>query len=307
VWILDDITPLRALGSQLLQQDAAFLEARPVTQRIQGRGGWVEGDAGFSGANPPAGAVITYYQRTRHLFGPINLEILDADGKLVDSIPAGKRRGINRVTWAMRMSPPRVPKAAQVAFGASQGPRVLPGTYTVRLTKGKQVYQTKLPIGLDRRAAFGLADRKAQFDAAMRVHGLFGDMTALVDRIGAARMQAGQRAAKLPEKDALQADLTGFSAHADAIRKKIVATKEGGAITGEERLREHTDTLYGAILSYEGRPAQYQLDRIDALRRELEDVVREFDALAAKELPTINQRLKAKGLPAVGPEQAAGG
>ena len=33
------------------------------------------------------------------------------------------------------------------------------------------------------------------------------------------------------------------------MRKRIVATKEGGAITGEERLREHTDTLYGAIMS----------------------------------------------------------
>jgi hypothetical protein len=32
-------------------------------------------------------------------------------------------------------------------------------------------------------------------------------------------------------------------------------TTEGGAITGEERLREHTDQLYGAILSYEGKPA----------------------------------------------------
>ncbi len=307
VWIVDDVTPLRALGSLLLQQDAAFLEARPVTQRIQGRGGWYEGDAGFSGTNPPAGAVITYYQRTRHLFGPIKLEILDADGKLVDTIPAGKRRGINRVNWAMRVTPPRVPKAAQVAFSASQGPRVLPGTYTVRLTKGKQVYDTKLAIGLDRRARFGPADRKAQFDAAVRVHSLFGDMTALVDRLSTARVQAEQRAAKLPEKDALRAELTGFSAQADAIRKKVVATKEGGAITGEERLREHTDTLYGAILSYEGPPAQYQLDRIDALRRELEDVVQEYDALTAKELPKINESLKAKGLPPVGPEPKAGG
>ena len=41
---------------------------------------------------------------------------------------------------------------------------------------------------------------------------------------------------------------------ADVIRKKIVATKEGGAITGEERLREFMDDLYGGILTYEGKP-----------------------------------------------------
>ncbi len=50
-----------------------------------------------------------------------------------------------------------------------------------------------------------------------------------------------------------------------------MATTEGGAITGEERLREHTDQLYGAILSFEGKPADYQIAYIDALKRELDE------------------------------------
>ena len=58
------------------------------------------------------------------------------------------------------------------------------------------------------------------------------------------------------------------------MRKKIVATTEGGAITGEERLREHTDQLYGAILSYEGKPATYQIAYIDTLKRELDEVTK---------------------------------
>ena len=85
------------------------------------------------------GASITYYLRTRHVYGPIKLEVLDAAGKLVDTITPSKRRGINRVVWTMRVKPPRVPRAAQVAFGSSQGPRVVPGTYTVRLTRGSDV------------------------------------------------------------------------------------------------------------------------------------------------------------------------
>lgn len=267
IWILDDITPLRQLTDDVLQKEAAFLETRPVKQRILGDGGWVEGDARFVGENPPSGAVITYYQRTRHLFGPIQLEILDSAGKVVDKIPASKRRGLNRVTWTMRVPAPRVPKAAQVAFNASRGPRVLPGTYTVRLTKGKEVFETKLDIGLDPRATFSAADRKAQFEAAMRVHKIFGEMTDLVDKINA------QRAAAKDQKDLL--------AKLDEIRKKIVATKEGGAITGEERLREHTDQLYGAILSYEGRPAKYQMERIDVLQRELDDVKKEYEGLVS--------------------------
>ena len=268
IWIVDDITPLRALNDDILGREAAFVAGRPVQQRLQGRGGWVEGDASFVGPNPPGGAVITYYQRTRHLFGPLQLQVLDASGKVLETIPATKRRGLNRVSWSMLVAPPRVPRAASLAFNAAQGPRVVPGPYTVRLTKGSETIETKLDVGLDPRADFDLAGRRVQFEAAMRVHALFGRMSADVDRIEAARAKAGKDARRL--------------GRLDEARKKIVATKEGGAITGEERLREHADSLYGAILSWEGRPARYQVERIETLERELADVEKEIDAVAGK-------------------------
>jgi len=77
---------------------------------------------------------------------------------------------------------------------------------------------------------------------------------------------------------------------------QVVATKEGGAITGEERLREYLAGLYGDVNAYEGRPTDSQVARADALTRELEDVVREFRALTDKALPAINQALGAKNL-----------
>jgi photosystem II stability/assembly factor-like uncharacterized protein len=299
IWIIDDITPLRGTTPEVLQKEAAFLQERPVTQRIEGNGGWVEGDARFVGENPEDGAMITYYQRTRHLFGPIKLEILDSAGKLIDTIPAGKRRGVNRVTWSMRVPAPRVPKAAQVAFNSTQGPRVVPGNYTVRLTKGKEVYEMKLPIALDPRANFTVQDRKAQFDAAMRVHAMFGEMSDIVDKINYERMTLNQASTKVPESDSFRKDLLNFSNQLDEVRKKIVATKEGGAITGEERLREHVDNLYGWILNYEGRPTKYQIERIDVLQRELKDVEKELEDLNAKELPKINEGLKSHNMPPI--------
>ncbi|MFI5181930.1 MAG: sialidase [Thermoanaerobaculia bacterium] len=296
IWIVDDLTPLRALTPEVLAKDAAFLPGRPVQQRMSATGGWVEGDAAFVGENPPGGAVITYYQRTRHLLGPIKLEILDQAGKVVSTLNPPKRRGINRVTWSMQVPPPRVPRAATLAFGASQGPRVLPGVYTVRLTKGGQVIEGKLPIGLDRRAPYGPADRKEQLDAAMRVHALFGDMSALVDRIEAATAAAGGRAKGLADSDALKPRLTAIAGKLGEIRKKIVATREGGAITGEERIREHADLLYGALLSWEGRPGRYQIERIGALRHELDDVANEFAEVSAKEVRPLNDDLKRQKL-----------
>jgi hypothetical protein len=152
-----------------------------------------------------------------------------------------------------------------------------------------------LTVGLDRRVKFSDADRKAQFDAAMRVHSLFGEESALMGRILALRKTLAQTGAGLPESDPLRKNISDFDGKVDAVRKKIVATTEGGAITGEERLREHTDQLYGAILSYEGKPGGYQIAYIDALKRELDDVTKEFDQLLAQDLPALNESLKAKG------------
>jgi hypothetical protein len=295
IWIVDDITPLRALTPDLLKQEVAFVSARPVQQRIEGSGGWASGDAVFIGDNPPDAAVINYYQRQRHLFGKIKLEVLDSSGRVVDELPASKRPGLNRVTWTMRAKPPRVPPAAQVAVSGIRGPRLVPGEYTVRLTKAGKVSETKLTVGPDRRAKFSVVDRKAQFDAAMKVHTLFDDESALMDRIITLRKALAQSGESLPESDPVRKNLSDFDGKVDAVRKKIVATTEGGAITGEERLREHTDQLYGAILSYEGKPGGYQIAYIDALKRELNDVTKEFDDLLAKDLPALNQSLKSSG------------
>ena len=296
IWIVDDISPLRSLTPDVLASEAALLPGRPTTERIQGNGGWAEGDATFAGSNPVDGMVITYFQPTRHVFGKMKIEVLDAQGQVLDEIPASKRRGINRVVWSMRAKPPRVPQAAQIAFASTQGPRVPPGDYTVRMTKNGKVYEKTVTVGLDPRATYTVADRQAQYAAALQGRDLFNRMSAEVDRIKGLQAVAGQRAQALPAGDPLRARLESLSAKAGDLRKEIVATKEGGAITGEERIREHADDVYGALVFYEGRPADYQVARVGALSRELDDVSKAVDALEAAELPAINDALGKKNL-----------
>jgi photosystem II stability/assembly factor-like uncharacterized protein len=296
IWIIDDLAPLRALTPKTLAARAAFLPSRATQQRVHGVEGWAEGDASYLGRNPADGAVITYYQRDRHLYGRLKLEVLDAAGKVVDTLNATKRRGINRVVWGMQMKPARVPRAAQVAFNATQGPRIVPGNYTVRLTKGADVLETKLQVNLDRRAPFTLADRKQQFDAASRIQAMFGEMSALTDRIDAAQRACDARAKSLPATDALVPKLQEVAGKLQDVKQKIVATKEGGAITGEERIREHLDLLYGAINGWEGRPAKYQLERIDALRRELGDVQKAFETLVHGDVRALDAPLQERKL-----------
>ncbi len=149
---------------------------------------------------------------------------------------------------------------------------------------------------LDPRAKYSPEDRKVELDAAMRVYNLLGDMSFDVDRINGVRDALAERSSRVKGDAAFAKRLQELSQKVDELRKKIVATKEGGAITGEERIREKTTELYGDVVFYEGRPGDYHVGRIDSLKKELGDVETEFDNLVAKELPAVNKSLGQKKL-----------
>jgi len=217
----------------------------------------------------------------------------------MDSISPSKHRGINRATWSMRLKGARVPPAASAAFQAALGPRVLPGAYTVKMTKNDKVYTTQLNVVLDPRATYTVEDRKQQFDLVNKLAAQLNHMSWAVEAIIGVRDAALADAAKLPATDALKQQLGYFAQKADAIRSQIVATKEGGAITGEERLREFLAGLYGDVNGYDGKPTNQQVQRADALARELEDVIKQFNTFTEANLAKINSALAAKNLPPI--------
>ncbi|MGA7648915.1 MAG: glycosyl hydrolase, partial [Terriglobales bacterium] len=293
------ISPLRLLTPEVMTKDATLLPGRPSIQYFDAWGGWAEGDETFKGRNRPSDAQITYYQKGRHIFGDLKIEIFDQDGKLVDTVAGGKHRGLNRSGWGMRVKPPAVAPAASALFEAAQGPRVLPGTYTVKLTKGDQTYTEQLKVVMDPRAKYSLEDRKAQFELSMKVYRLLEHMTYSVEAIEGVRDAANARAAKLGEKDPLRKQLQQLAGECDTLRSKIVATKEGGMITGEERIRELLGQLYYAVTGYDGRPADYEVARTESLGHELQDVIDDFQKLTQKELSGINASLKKKKLDSI--------
>ncbi len=299
IWIIDDIRPLRSLTPELMAKTATFIEEPAAVQYLNANGGWPEGDESFNGPSRNTDAFITYYQKGRHIFGDLKIEIFDQNGNLMDTVGGGKHRGLNRATWSMRLKPPIAPPAASALFQAAQGPRVLPGTYTVKMTKGDQVYTEPLQIVLDPRATYNVEDRKAQFELIMNVYHDIEHMSYGVSAIEGVRDAANADATKLPEKDPLRAKLKHVSEESDKLRSRIVATKEGGGITGEERIREHLGQLYGDINNYEGRPGDYQVARAGSLAHELQDVIDDFKKMTDAELPAINASLKKKKMGAI--------
>ncbi len=298
IWIVDDITPLRALTPQVLSMEATFIESKPAVQTIPASEFGFNGDAEYVGRSASGGALITYYQKKRHIFGDLKFEIYDSTGKLVSTVPGSMRRGLNRVEWSMRMKAPKVPPAAGLVpnFFSFIGPRVLEGTYTVKMIKGKNTYTTELKVVPDPRSRHTREDRLLQFETVMKLYNMLGELTYQVDTITDARDQGRDRAGKLPAGDVIRKGIEEVAKSLEGIRSKLVATREGGGITGEAKIREQMGSLYGAVNGYEGRPTQSQILRMDALKKEFEGLVAEFDAFTKKELPAVNSALDKRKL-----------
>jgi hypothetical protein len=303
IYVIDDLSPLRSLTRDKLAADAAFLDTRPNPLTIPRQEQRFSGSDGWSGDELPESAIITYYLKKRHLIGDLRLEVFDASGKKLATINGGRRRGINRVEWPMRLKGPKLPPAANLVPNqfANVGPRAAAGTYTAKLTKNKDVFTTTFTLVGDPRSTHTAADRAEQVKLVNRLYDRLGDLTYTVESIQGVRDSARARAKSLG-KDGLATKLNAFADKVEAFRGTIVAAREGGRLTGEERLREQLGDLYGKVNGYDGRPTNGQIALADVLDNELKKGETDFDALLAKDLPPLNNGLKGKKLPEIARE-----
>lgn len=296
IYIVDDITPIRQITPEVLESPLTVLETRPSPVRLAPLGQAFAGGDEFVGNNPPEVAYITYYMKDRHVFGDFSIQILDSENRLVTTLPAGKRRGINRVGWAMRLKPPKVPASPALEGNTLFGPMAAGGTYTAKLVRGTETYTAKIQLVGDPRLPHSAADRKLQHDTVMKLYGLTERLAFVSASITEVRDQARDRAKGLKEDDPLRKELGAFQDKLDALNRTLVATQEGGQITGEIRLREQIGELYGEVSRYGGRPTQSQMDRATVLQQEVEKANASFEFLAKQDLEALNGRLTAAKL-----------
>jgi photosystem II stability/assembly factor-like uncharacterized protein len=167
--ILDDITSLEGLAHAAASGISLF---PPVDAwRYIPRPYHDIGHGAFVAPNKPYGALISYYL-SRSTKPAITLEILDANGTVIRHLRGTNRSGINRVVWDLTTDPPGGPKAKQDSRGyyvfyplKIEGPQVLPGTYTVRLSASGATRDQKLTVRLDPSAHVTQSDLQAQYDA----------------------------------------------------------------------------------------------------------------------------------------------
>ncbi len=178
LYILDDITPLEQMAKS--HSDAAVTLFEPRQTYRFTRGGQ---------------AMLNFSLKTAPK-KPLELEILDSDGKVMRKLDAKGKAGINRVTWDLRYESPRLIALRTVApdnphiwdeprfrdsdsrpithWGsrpAEVGPIVAPGKYTVRLKVEDQSYTQPLTVVRDPRAPGSDADIELSVKTLLRIRG----------------------------------------------------------------------------------------------------------------------------------------
>ncbi|MCZ6508200.1 MAG: glycosyl hydrolase, partial [Acidobacteria bacterium] len=267
IYILDDLTPVRALTSETLEAKLAILPGRPAVQFLSSQTQSFNGDQEFVGSNLGEVASIFYYQKKRHLFGDMKVEIFGQDGELISTLPAGKRRGLNRVDWPMRLKAPKMPPATVLTF-VFQGPRVPEGQYTYKITKGKLTLEGVVELVPDPRGNYSAEDRALQQQVALQLYDDLEDLTYLVDALIDLRDQTHERAEGAKASTAKR--LSSYADELEALRGSLVSTSDAGWLSGDEKLREHLADVFGGIAGFDGRPTQSQIDRTAALAEELD-------------------------------------
>lgn len=319
-WIMDDITPLRALASESIKEDQAFSVFKPrLSWRMEG-GSWYSPTM-QTGENLPNG-VMVYYHWDGSASGPITMEFRDQKDSLLRSYSSDKdmkgekaitesiyhaepgkevknaalslQKGLNRFFWDMHVAP--AIESPVVMWGAStRGPKVIPGVYSVILKKGDSIIEKQQ---FDIASAIGAKteDLKLQFDLHSSVNAKVSETHKTVNRMRDVKTSIAQAIAKMKKevKDTMRIkDIiklgNAISDTLNAIENRLVQNK---AKAGQDllnhpmKLNNKLAALTSTIASADAKPTEqtYQaVKKITAL------IQKELDAVKALELIEIKQ------------------
>jgi hypothetical protein len=297
IQILDDITPLRALSAATLEKSVAVLPSRPAVQSVVATLQDFPGDAEYVGPNAPDGAYIAYYLKERHVFGTLKVEVLDAGGKVIQSLAPGTRQGINRIFWNMRLQAPKSAAAPGLGARALAGPMVPEGTYTIRVTKDDQAATGTLELQPDPLGAHPPAARAQRQKLLMRLYGMQADLAYVADAATELRDKLRATAAALKKKDsgsAAASEAESLASDLDSLHQTLV-DRTGVVTAANPQLREHVIDLYSSVLSYGGAPTTSQARYADVLTDQLRMKRQKFDELTGGRLASANGKIAAAG------------
>jgi photosystem II stability/assembly factor-like uncharacterized protein len=327
IWILDDLQPIRAFTPQIASRSAYLF---PPTDAIRWRYG--SGDYGPRAGNfpnGPEGAAIYYYVKDEDK-NEVKIEILDAHNAVIRTLSSTVRQpdysndnempdefkddalskgpGVQRAVWDLAYEGARKIQNGKIDTGDPMyGPRVPPGTYTVRLTAGGQTVTAPLKVAPDPRGDLPQEAFEAQAAFGLRVRDDISRLTDLVNQLRSVRDQLKARNAALESRKSEQGV-------ADLIAASEAAIKKADAL--EDKLHNPTAEVVYDILAMRGgtrlysRLAPLQMWAIEdaglptmGMKSVLEEQEQELTALSSEvrqfisgDIGALNQRAQQLGL-----------
>lgn len=269
--IVDNITPMRNMTKEVSGKDVVVFESKPFNITMGRYYVGSNSGEGYNGPNTSQDAPISYYFKDRLNTGNVRVEIYDKEGKLVQSMPGTKRKGLNIVRWNMRYTPPKTAGGgAKTDFGGFVAPTVLPGEYTVKIKVADKTYENKLVMQRDPSSEMSANHMQLQYDAAMNLYHLHENLAKLVDSISATQqmLKESLAAIKNPKVKKL---LEEYNTKLEDVRSKCLATKQKSIFADEKKLREDITDVYSSICNQETPPSNLQLERIQTLEQQFAD------------------------------------
>ena len=317
-WILDDITPIQQLTTDVTAKEVHLFAPRPAYRfrfAEPPMSAWYDP---VTGQNPPYGASINYWLKSSK--DSVSIALLDTSGKEVRTIKdAPKAAGINRVTWNLlleqtkeplvRVAPLYAPNIrAEMAGKASPSlGRVAllaaPGRYTVRLRVGDQEFTQPLELRKDPNTPGSEEDIAAQGALAGELSRALDSVVDMTNTIEGVRVQiATLKALAKDQKDVVTA--------ADSLEQKFIGVEEQLTqlrITGrgQDLIRYPAKTgeklgyLINDIGSTDNAPTASQREVGGVLRQRARAAREELDRIIQGDLDRFNRLLRDKGLGAI--------
>ena len=195
---------------------------------------------------------MSYYLRAP-LAKPPSLDFTDSSGKIVAHVVGTNVAGINRTTWDLgETGPVQWTSARDWNKGPDDGPTVLPGAYTVRLSLGGRGLSRTFAVKPDPRAHWTQADYAARHQIERE---LDDELSAIDVKLNAMDKHG------LQDSDAYRA-LTSHPINSE----DDLAVPDG--------LRERIMTLIGTLGLSQGPPSAAHLREAAAIRAQFDAAMR---------------------------------
>lgn len=175
-WMIDDLTPLQQLTTELASKDKILYKPMP-TYRMPSQGGYREARKG-EGENHPGGVMVHFYLKALDEKDEVKITFVENSGKVIRTYSnKSKERneqlkikaGGNRFVWDMRY-PGFQSFPGMVFYGSPNvGPKAVPGKYKVQLTVNDQSLEQEFEILKDPRINTTAEEFQAQFDFLVKV------------------------------------------------------------------------------------------------------------------------------------------